>query len=317
MPPGPIPPHLSLRRSPIPASRRLWLRTIGGRLQQLPTANVNKWQRPGVTLGPSLGGQEPPIFSYSVLEPTLAISTGFTPFSRFNPNLHIIIHMEMCVGEKRIPTFAMIDSGCSENVIDSRFASLFDPLALTRKTHPLRLTMADGESSTGGMVTHELMASISIGPHQESLSFDITKLQSYPVMLGIPWLKKHDPWIQWSQHRITFNSHFCLEHCNIKKPSTIHALPEYPYTKTTPPRTPQSPSNPSPENQQKKPLELRSCLKGERLETSRLGEDRDVSGRQDAVVQRSDKDDHGMKLEPPSKLTRVVRQVVSRNPSPL
>src|SRR5271156_6899214 len=105
-----------------------------------------------------MGCYKPPLFSLSVLEPSLATSTGFTPFSRHDPNLHIIVRLEICVGEKRIPTFAMIDSGCSENVIDASFAFLFDPLALARKPHPLRLTMADGQTSTGGMVCQESMS---------------------------------------------------------------------------------------------------------------------------------------------------------------
>src|SRR5271167_1117806 len=196
-------------------------------------------------MGPSMGRYEPPLFSLSVLEPTLATSTGFIPFSRHDPNLHIIVRLEICVGDKRISTFAMIDSGCSENVIDSCFAFLFDPLALARKPHPLRLTMADGQISTGGMVTHELAASITLGPHQETLTFDVTKLQSYPLMLGIPWLKLHDPWIQWSQHRITFNSPFCLTNCKLNDAYTATALSNYPtyYPPTTP--LPASPTTPA------------------------------------------------------------------------
>ena len=52
--------------------------------------------------------------------------------------------------------------------------------------------------------TYDVTTEIKVGPHQESLTFDITKLHSYPIMMGIPWLKWHDPWIQWSHHRITF-----------------------------------------------------------------------------------------------------------------
>ena len=52
--------------------------------------------------------------------------------------------------------------------------------------------MADGETSAGGTVTYNITTEIKVGPHQEVLTFDITKLHSYPIMLGIPWLKRRN-----------------------------------------------------------------------------------------------------------------------------
>ena len=132
-------------------------------------------------------------------------------------------------------TFAMIDSGCSANVIDSRFAAALNIHPII-KSRAIKYTMADGETSAGGTVTHDITTKIKIGPHQEVLTLDITKLHSYPIMLGIPWLKRHDPWIQWSQHRITFNSPFCLTHCHLNDAYTATALSEYPTF--SPPVTP-------------------------------------------------------------------------------
>ena len=85
-------------------------------------------------------------------------------------------------------TFAMIDSGCSANVIDSRFAAALNIRSII-KSRPIKYTMADGETSAGGTVTHDITTEIKIGPHLEVLTLDITKLHSYPIMLGIPWLK--------------------------------------------------------------------------------------------------------------------------------
>ena len=84
--------------------------------------------------------------------------------------------------------------------------------------------MIDDETNTGDTVTHDVTTELKIGPHQESLTLDITKLHSYAIMLGIPWLKRHDPWIQWSQHRVTFNSPFCLTHCKLRR--HLHCVPD-------------------------------------------------------------------------------------------
>jgi hypothetical protein len=67
------------------------------------------------------------------------------------------------------------------------------------------------DKSQSAQVTHKAIMEFKIGRHHETTPLNVTKL-SYPIMLGISWLKRHDPWIQWSQHRITFNSPFCTKH---------------------------------------------------------------------------------------------------------
>src|SRR6202044_3921154 len=50
--------------------------------------------------------------------------------------------------------------------------------------------------------------------HSESILFDIVSLGSVPVILGLPWLRKHNPSITWSpEETLKFNSSFCLQHC--------------------------------------------------------------------------------------------------------
>ena len=43
------------------------------------------------------------------------------------------------------------------------------------------------------------------------------------MILGIPWLKRHDPHIHWSRHQITFGSEYCLSECQVQTPCTISA----------------------------------------------------------------------------------------------
>src|SRR5436190_5357536 len=175
------------------------------------------------------------LFKVLSVTPLSAHSHGFLPYSDLDPHLHIIVEIEIWTGKCWMKTLAMIDSGCSANVIDSRFAAALNIHPII-KSRAIKYTMADGETSAGGTVTHDITTKIKIGPHQEVLTLDITKLHSYPIMLGIPWLKRHDPWIQWSQHRITFNSPFCLTHCHLNDAYTATALSEYPTF--SPPVTP-------------------------------------------------------------------------------
>ena len=162
---------------------------------------INKWWSPRVTLRPSTGAisvltpTRQALFKVLSVTPLSAHTHGFSPYSHLDPHLHIIVEVEIWTGKHWTKTFVMIDSGCTVNVIDSRFAATLNILPMF-KSQTIKYTMVDGEASAGGIVTHDITTEIKVGPHQELLTFDITKLHSYPIMLGIPWLKQHDPWIQ-------------------------------------------------------------------------------------------------------------------------
>ena len=56
----------------------------------------------------------------------------------------------------------------------------------------------------GGPVTKEVRLRMTIGDHHEIISLDIANIGDNDVILGIPWLKKHNPHIIWSTHKISF-----------------------------------------------------------------------------------------------------------------
>jgi hypothetical protein len=120
----------------------------------------------------------------------------------------------------------MIDSGASGNFISSFYLRSFFEKSLSQmKSRSYYLAMANGKSN---VVSRECFTELKIQDHHEHISLDSTILESYPVILGIPWLKRHDPWIHWSSHRITFNSPYCLSQCKLNTPLTITALPRFP-----------------------------------------------------------------------------------------
>jgi RNase H-like domain found in reverse transcriptase/Reverse transcriptase (RNA-dependent DNA polymerase)/Integrase zinc binding domain/Chromo (CHRromatin Organisation MOdifier) domain len=102
-------------------------------------------------------------------------------------------------------------------------------IQLIKKTIPLTLEVVDGRPISSGQVTHQTVPlEVRIGQHVEHLVFNITKLGHYPVILGMPWLKRHDPTIVWSQHQVSFASKYCAANC-LSLPITVQALPEHPY----------------------------------------------------------------------------------------
>jgi hypothetical protein len=45
---------------------------------------------------------------------------------------------------------------------------------------------------------------IDINNHEEMINFDIMKLGKYKIILGILWLSKHNPEINWKTNKIQF-----------------------------------------------------------------------------------------------------------------
>ena len=69
-----------------------------------------------------------------------------------------------------------------------------------------------------------------MGDHLDRNQFIfITNLSHYPVILGIAWLKLHDPEMSFGRETMLFNSEYCQKHCNVPlRPTRIHAVPDVP-----------------------------------------------------------------------------------------
>jgi hypothetical protein len=64
----------------------------------------------------------------------------------------------------------------------------------------------------------------TIGDHQETLTAYLTSLGHYPIILGIPWLKKHNITINFAKNNIQFSSPSCLPHCTMVTAFPIKGL---------------------------------------------------------------------------------------------
>jgi len=66
---------------------------------------------------------------------------------------------------------------------------------------------------------------MDIGAHKEITTFQVAKLQNHKGILGMPWLKNHNPRIDWGQGKITVDSEKCTTWC-LNESSTVYAIPE-------------------------------------------------------------------------------------------
>ncbi len=90
----------------------------------------------------------------------------------------------------------MVDSGATGNFIDTQTAAENGFRTLVRRT-PYQLLLVDGDAigSNKGMVTHQtepLTMKILRG-HTEEIQFDLVTMGTHAVILGMPWLRLHNP----------------------------------------------------------------------------------------------------------------------------
>ena len=69
-----------------------------------------------------------------------------------------------------------------------------------------QIYLADGKPSARGPVTHMTKVPMDVSSHRELETFQVANLQNHEVILGMPWLREHNPTIDWNDKRITFNS---------------------------------------------------------------------------------------------------------------
>ncbi|XP_057708757.1 uncharacterized protein tanc1b isoform X4 [Corythoichthys intestinalis] len=107
---------------------------------------------------------------------------------------------------------ALVDSGADDCFIDR---SVVDALKcpLIKLARPKKVLDLDGRPLADvRFITPPLKTKLS-GNHFEIRSFLVMPCKSAPVVLGLPWLKVHNPNIDWAKTQVVTWSSFCYAHC--------------------------------------------------------------------------------------------------------
>ena len=106
----------------------------------------------------------------------------------------------------------LIDCGCSSYGFSDRSFVKQHQIRTSQLTRPRQVVLADGVTSDP--VTQYFIALMSIGHHQELALFFVTNLaRDNPLILGVPWLRTHNPDIDWPAMRLLFSSDHCRRNC--------------------------------------------------------------------------------------------------------
>ena len=102
-----------------------------------------------------------------------------------------------------VQTYALVDSGASGNYI---LRQLYNTLSTGRrhKQQLYQLVIANRQTE---LVCHktQLMEMVT-RHHAERIHLDIVELATQNIYLGMPWLKKHNPVVNWKTGVLTFRN---------------------------------------------------------------------------------------------------------------
>ena len=114
----------------------------------------------------------------------------------------LCIPIKILVNHQIIDTTAIIDCGATGNFIDPGLTSL-TKFPLQRLERPIKAYNVDGTTNSKGNIVWETHVNLLFPKHTENVRLMVLNLGQKQIILGMPWLKKWNPVIDWIAKRIT------------------------------------------------------------------------------------------------------------------
>ena len=124
-----------------------------------------------------------------------------------------------------LSTSLLMDSGASLEFIDVDYTGHMN-LEMTLKPESQDLILADGKPSPIRKITHTCTLKLTIDQYKENLIFQVTKLAGWDLIVRKPWLRRHNPLIDWSKNTCVFHLGYCQSHCLPIRPKPNPPPPE-------------------------------------------------------------------------------------------
>ena len=109
---------------------------------------------------------------------------------------------------KIVETTTLIDSGATGNFIDIRLLSL-DNFTLVCLPEPIVAYNVDRTKNLKGTIRWKAKTVLSLENHSDPIELMILRLSKPRVILGMPWLRKWNPRIDWNRLSMTLPSSPC------------------------------------------------------------------------------------------------------------
>ena len=114
--------------------------------------------------------------------------------------MHIPVTLK--VHSKDVPVKALIDSG-AEGLFINRTLVRKLRLPTYRLDQPLLARNVDGSPIKGATITRKTTVPLHVGSKVKSFDFYVASIHHEDLILGYPWLQKHNPTIDWKSGSIS------------------------------------------------------------------------------------------------------------------
>ena len=118
------------------------------------------------------------------------------------------------INEKNVKTETLIDSGAGGKFIDQNYARTL-ALPLQNLTKPTPALNVDGTLNKKGTIKHYVNLDLDIFGQKQTMHLLVTGLGKQKIILGFPWLQKHNPIINWQTR--TFEWQHIPQKINFRK----------------------------------------------------------------------------------------------------
>jgi len=115
--------------------------------------------------------------------------------------------------EEGVVIEALLDSGATGLVMSEEFTRKHK-FRRTKLKRPVYVRNVDGTLNYAGLIVDTVEVEIFFKGHKERTLIDIIGGQRWSVILGMPWLRRHNPEIDWKTGEVKMTR--CLEECGKK-----------------------------------------------------------------------------------------------------
>lgn len=132
--------------------------------------------------------------------------------TRVNAKPRFLLSVTLLLGQGAHVSSALVDSGAEQSLIDRGFAEQLQiPLFELNPSIPVRAL----NDQVFSYITHRTapVTLITSGNHRETLIFYTSQSPDTPIILGFPWLRHHNPHLDWVGQRVVSWSPYCHANC--------------------------------------------------------------------------------------------------------
>jgi len=120
------------------------------------------------------------------------------------------IGLERIDMQKGITVEALLDSGATGLVMSSEFATK-QGFKLKKLERPMQVRNMDGSFNKEGLIEHTVEVNIYFKGHRKRTEIDVIGGQKWTVILGMPWLARYNPEIDWRMGKVRMTR--CPKEC--------------------------------------------------------------------------------------------------------